>query len=264
MQTPIKVGFSFSGGGARAAAQIGIIKAFEEHGIIAHEVVGTSGGAIIAAMYAAGMSSEKMSELAAEGNVFKIYKAGIPLKGLTNLNYLKQLLEKYLDVDNFGKLKIPLSVVAANLVTGEKEFFNKGNLHKAVMASCAIPMVFNPIKIKGQIYADGGIFDNLPISPLRPHCDMTIGMNVMPSSHVSKRKLDSIFSIGMRVFDMAIASNSRNNYPLFDMVIEPHDVVDYGVFSFDKSSELIEIGYAAANAQMENILKLIERVQQKK
>ena len=66
-----KIGFTFSGGGARAIAQIGILKAFEEYGIKADVVAGTSGGAIIAALYAAGLSTEQMLQAASEGDLFK-------------------------------------------------------------------------------------------------------------------------------------------------------------------------------------------------
>jgi len=138
MNEPKKIGFSFSGGGARAGAHVGILKVLEENNIRADYVTGTSGGAIVAALYAAGVPIDRMQALADEGSLFKIYKPGIPIRGLTNLNYLEKLLHKYIGKNTFEELNIPLSVVAANLVTGKAEIFDKGNLYPAIMASCEL------------------------------------------------------------------------------------------------------------------------------
>ena len=253
-----KIGFSFSGGGARSSAHIGIIQAFNEHGIQADYVAGTSGGAIVATLYAAGLTVSEMKEFAGRGSLFKLFTAGLPIKGLTGLDYLGDLLEEYIGSDRFDELNIPLSITVANLVSGKKEVLNSGNLYSAVMASCAIPLVFKPVEINGQIYVDGGVFDNLPVETIRPYCDVLIGMNLMPNTPVSDEELDNMFSIGMRVFDMAVASNAQVNYPLCDLIIEPHEALDYHLFNFGASKELIEIGYKAAKEQIPSILAKIQ------
>ena len=112
-----KIGISFSGGGARATAHIGVIQALNEKGIKADYIAGTSGGAIVGALYAAGLSVEEMLKFAAEGSLFKLFKAKLPIRGLTSLAYLGKLLEQYIGKDSFEALGIPLTVVASNLVT---------------------------------------------------------------------------------------------------------------------------------------------------
>ncbi len=251
------IGFSLSGGGARASAHIGILRALREHGIEADYVAGTSGGAIAGALYAGGLSIDKMLDFATKGNLLKLYKPGIPIKGLTSLDYLKELMGGYIKARTFKELHIPLSIAAANLLTGEKEFFETGDLLQAVMASCAIPLIFKPVEINGQLYADGGIFDNMPVSFLQDKCDIIIGFNVMPNTGIENKDLDNILSIGMRVFDMAASNASRINFSACDVLIEPRGVLEYNIFNFRHAKELASLGYTAGLEQVGKIREMI-------
>lgn len=257
--TKKRVGFSLSGGGARASAHIGIIKALRENGIEASCVAGTSGGSIIGALYASGMSAEEMLTFAEEGKVLKMYKPGLPIKGITNLDFLGGLLDKYIEKDSFEDLNIPLSVVATNLMTGEKAVFERGELYRAVIASCSIPLVFKPVEIDGTLYADGGIIDNMPVTPLLPQCDIVIGMHVTPITPLDKG-LKSMYSIGVRVFSINVSHNSQINFPICDVVIEPKGVGNYSIFNYGASRELCQLGYEAAQEKMPEILSLITGV----
>lgn len=253
----MKIGISFSGGGARAIAHMGVIKAFNENGIYADEVSGTSGGSIVAALYAAGISVDDMIDVAREASILKIVKAGIPIKGFTDLKYLKQILDKLLNHDSFEKLNIPLTVVATNLNTGAKEMISKGSLKKAVMASCTIPILFQPIEIDGKILVDGGILDNMPIESLQKKCDFIIGINVMPNIHAVEEDVDNMLNIGMRVFDIAISSNTQMNIPQCDYIIEPTEIINYSIFDFAAHKALFKLGYDSAIKEVPKILSLI-------
>jgi NTE family protein len=250
-----KIGLSFSGGGARAAAHIGVIQALNERGIKADCVTGTSGGAIIAALYAAGLSVEKMLEFAKRGNLLSLYKWGLPILGLTKLDYLGELLGEYIEDNSFESLKIPLSVTATNLETGNKVILDEGELYSAVMASCAIPLIFNPVEINGATLVDGGLFDNLPVEPLLADSTYRIGVNVIPNVPTPKNELDDMFTIGMRVFHVMVAHNSQLNFPKFNVIIEPKEVMQYGLFNFDNVDALYELGYQETVGQMEGILE---------
>ena len=252
-----KIGFSFSGGGARASAHVGVIQAFNESGIKADIVSGTSGGAIVGALYAAGLPVEEMLKFAAEGSLFKMFTAKLPIRGLTSISYLGKLLEQYIGKDSFEELNIPLTVVASNLMTGKKEQFNSGKLYEAVMASCAIPLVFKPIKINDQLYVDGGVFDNMPIMALEEECDYIIGVNLIPIKPLPVEEIQSMFSIGMRVFDMQVAHNSRTNFPNCDIVIEPEKLNEIGIFNFSAHKEDYKMGYDAALPQIDKIKDLV-------
>jgi len=252
-----KIGISFSGGGTRGAAHIGVVQALNEHDIKADYVAGTSAGAIVGSLYAAGLSVDEMMQFAGEGKLLKLFQAKLPTKGLVSLDYLGKLLEKYINADSFEELKIPLFVVTSNLMSGQKETFYKGKLFEVVMASCAIPLIFKPVEINGQIHIDGGIFDNMPVECLRPHCDIIIGINLIPIMPLKKKNLKSLYSIGMRSFDMHVAHNSLMNFPLCDVVIEPTEVKDFSIFNFGAYKKMHQYGYEAAMLKMDELKELV-------
>jgi len=257
MAKQAKIGISFSGGGTRGAAHIGVIQALNEHGIKADVVAGTSAGAIVGSLYAAGLSVDRMMDFAGEGKLFKLFQAKLPTKGLISLDYLGKLLDKYIDENSFESLQLPLHVVASNLMSGNPETFNSGKLFEVIMASCAIPLIFKPVEIDQQIYVDGGIFDNMPVDCLRPNCDLIIGINLIPITPLKKSSLKSLYSIGMRSFDMHVAHNSQMNFPLCDVVIEPTEVKDFSIFNFGAYKKMYQYGYESAMAKMDEILALM-------
>lgn len=252
-----KIGITFSGGGTRAVAQIGVIKALRENGIEAFAVAGTSGGAIIAALYAAGLTTDEMLEFIKDSNIFKLYKPGIPINGLTSLSYLESMLAKSIHEDSFESLYMPCHIVAANLMSGKPHVFNKGKLFQAITASCSVPLVFKPVEIDGQIYADGGIFDNMPVEPLKPECDVIIGINVMPNVAIPKNEVESMISIGMRVFDLMIYNTTQNSFGGCHVIIQPTEVYKYNIFNFNHFEEFFQFGYDAAIAQMDEVKRVL-------
>ncbi|MGK0365899.1 MAG: NTE family protein [Saprospiraceae bacterium] len=252
-----KVGITFSGGGTRAVAQIGVIKALREHGIEAVSVAGTSGGSIVAALYAAGLTNDEMLEFIKDSNIFKLYKPGIPINGLTSLSYLGEMLAKSIPEDSFESLYMPCHIVASNLMTGKPHVFNTGKLFQAITASCSVPLVFKPVEIDGQIYADGGIFDNMPVESLKQECDVIIGINVMPNVEVPKEDVESMISIGMRVFDLMIYNTTQKNFSDCHVVIQPSEVYKYNIFNFSHFDEFFQFGYDAAMAQMDEVKRVL-------
>lgn len=259
MQNQAKIGITFSGGGTRAVAQIGVIKALREHGIEAVEVAGTSGGSIVAALYAAGKTTDEMLHFIKDSNLFKLYRPGIPINGLTGLDYLGELLSEHIKFEKFEDLYLPLHITAANLMTGKPESFNKGDLFSAVVASCSVPLVFKPVEIKGQLYADGGIFDNMPVEPLKKAgCDVIIGINVMPNVAVAKEEVSSVLSIGMRVFDLMIYNTTQKNFSDCSVLIQPEEVHQFNIFNFNHFDDFFRFGYDAAIAQIDEVKAVIK------
>ena len=99
------IGIAFSGGGMRGIAHIGILQALQEHGIHPDMVSGTSAGSIIGAMYAAGKTPEEMLDFVKTTSLFKVFKPGFPLNGLSSLTYLVERLQKYIEIDSFEALE---------------------------------------------------------------------------------------------------------------------------------------------------------------
>ena len=143
----MKIGISLSGGGARGFAHIGVLKALEENDIFPDVIAGTSAGAIIGALYAAGKTPDEMLDFVRESSILKIFRVTLPNKGLTSLDYLRERLEEVLPVDDFASLQKELYVAVTNLKSGELEIIHHGLLHETIMASSAIPLVFKPVEI---------------------------------------------------------------------------------------------------------------------
>jgi len=194
-------------------------------------------------------------EIASNQSLFKAFRLGLPGMGLTNLNYLREILEEHIHHDDFSRLRKKLFVCVTNMNKGEYEILETGSLFDAVVASSSIPIFFEPVLINDQKYADGGLLNNLPVEPLKEVCDFVIGVNVMPRGPVANEKLDSMLDIGHRVMDLVVWSNVKSRLEQCDAVIESKGVFDYGIFDFSKAKEIYELGYQAAVEQIPVILE---------
>ena len=163
-----------SGGGAKAAAHLGALGALREAGLIPTRYVGTSMGAVIATGLAAGLSIEAVeAQLLAVGprEIFRLDRTGL-LRGIFARSLLrpepfKHALERLLPVSRFGELRVPLSITATDLDTGELLVFGDGGedapLLDALCASCALPLFFPPYLLGGRRCADGGLRAVVPL-----------------------------------------------------------------------------------------------------
>ena len=249
----MKIGITLSGGGARGIAHIGVLDALLENGIEPGIISGTSAGSIVGALYAAGKTPSEMLDFVKDSSMLKIFRVALPSKGLASLKYLHERLHEAIPEDSFESLEKPLFIAITNLLSGKLEVRSSGELYKVVMASSAIPLVFQPIEIGKGLYVDGGTLANLPVSPIKRLCDAVIGVNVMPHEPVGEKEVNSMVGIATRCFEMAIWANSRLDQRRCDVIIEPSKVRDYNMFHFNKEKELYEIGYVATMLQMPDI-----------
>ncbi len=251
-----KLSLALSGGGIRGVAHIGAIKALQENDIEPEAVIGTSAGAIIGALYAAGKSPEEMMEFVKEWSFLKSVRIGFTFDGLTNLSFLKEHLNKYLGFDDFSKLEKPFYVGVTNMNKGTLEVLSEGSIGDAVMASSAIPIVFKPVEINGNIYVDGGVMCNLAIEPLRKESETLIGINVMATSDVETKSLSNVLGIGQRLFNLSIVASARESLERCDIVLNP-PVGSYQIFKILQKNftNMYEAGYNEAMEQMPQILE---------
>lgn len=255
----IRIGIALSGGGARGIAHVGVLQALEENGITPQVISGASAGAIIGALYASGRRPEEILKVVKDATIWKMFKVGLPTAGFSKLTYLHERLAAYIPEDSFESLQKKLFVAVANLNTGKLELLSQGPLFRAVMASAAIPLVFQPVEIEGQWYVDGGLLDNLPVRPLvYADVNLIIGVNVMPLVDVPDKSVQSVVGIATRCFDLSIQANTRPNVEYCDIYIEPKAVHAFHIFQFNKVQELFEIGYETTQRQMPEILAKVE------
>ncbi|MGE0772082.1 MAG: patatin-like phospholipase family protein [Cyclobacteriaceae bacterium] len=237
----MKIGLALSGGGARGVAHVGVIKALEEIGIKFTHVAGTSAGSIVGALYAYGYSADEMFDIIKQVSIFRSVRPAWTWGGLLTMDGLKELLMKYLPENDFDKLKIPLTVAATEIKKGETHYFKKGELVPAIVSSCSIPAIFNPVSYNGGVYVDGGLFENLPAGALKNQCDFIVGSHCNPIG--PNFDPNSLRLVIERSLLMAIYANTQQSKKLCDVVIEPKELYKFSSFEIAKAKEIYEIGY---------------------
>jgi len=249
------IGISLSGGGSRGIVHIGILKAFDEAGIKMSMVSGTSAGAIVGLFYCSGYSPDNIMQIIRETNLIRYVRPAVSVSGLLKLESIKAAFRKYIKIDSFSQLQIPLVVSATNLVKGTNRLFSEGLLLQSVLASCAVPVIFQPIKIGDEVFIDGGVLNNLPIEPIVENCDIAIGSNCNPVSESFQP--GNMKSVLERSLLMAINVNAVAKKKLCDFYLEPVGLQNYGGFDFSKSDKIFEIGYEYGKSKVEELLSKV-------
>lgn len=247
----MKVGLALSGGGARGFAHLGILKALEEANINVDVISGASAGSLAASFYSYGYEPEEILDIFEHTNILKLVWPAFSFTGLLNIQKTESVYKKYLEEDSFEAAKIPLFISTTNLNEGKAEMFNSGSLRQAVMASCCIPFIFDPVKIGDDFYVDGGILNNLPTEVLKENdCDFIIGANVAPV--IREPELSGPKRMIERVSVLALSANVLASSKLCDIYIKPSELRSYGTFDFKKSRELFDIGYESTQYMLDS------------
>lgn len=282
-----KVGLVLSGGGAKGYAHIGALKIIEEAGVKIDYIGGTSIGAIIGALYASGYSPEELEEIMYSLDLnsmilnektrkelpffdktyrekyvlelpFDNFKLGFPnalSSGQGTADELTYLFRHVHDIENFNELKIPFICIATKLSTGESVLFDKGFLPQVVMASGAYPTLFEPVKINGELYVDGGVRNNYPVQEvLDLGADYIIGVDLQDGL-LSEEELGSATKVIEQLITYNIVEKSEEQSKLVDLAIVPN-LKGYSVTSFDSKEEIIQSGTNAAREVFEQLQQI--------
>lgn len=250
MEENTKLGIALSGGGARGIAHIGVLQALEESGISPQFVSGTSAGSLVGFLYAAGLTPLEMLDVAQHTNLFKVFRLQLRM-GLIDLTSITQILAEYLPENTFEALTRRLFVCVTNLERGKWEIHHEGELFPSIVASCSIPLIFKPIEINGELYADGGVLNNLPVEPLRIYAHKIIGVNVIPVSRESD--LGGFLEIVERSIDLVVHQNADARLAQCDVALTIDGVEEYKLFDFNKATEIYQLGYDHTIAQIDRI-----------
>ncbi|MDR0830198.1 MAG: patatin-like phospholipase family protein [Prevotellaceae bacterium] len=243
-----KVGIVLSGGGALGFAHIGALQALEDCGIYPEIVAGASMGSIVGAFYANGYRPNEIYEF------IKNEKFDHPINilaptlkrgqlGLSSQKNVLKVLTKYIPHNTFEELKLPLFICVTNLTTGKAEFVNQGELIPYILASSAIPTVFEAVDINDMVYVDGGVLNNFPAQAIRKECTLLIGVDVKPDYEFTQA--NNIKDILMRSLQLVISENSQAGRQLCDVLIEPQSNVKYDEFSFKNFKKIYHDGYVS-------------------
>ena len=259
------LGLCLSGGGALGFAHIGVIQALEDNGIFPEHIVGSSMGAIIGTLYAAGFSPAEMIQLIKEDKLYKVTKLmtfspSFLKSGMSNHSLLRSLIKELIPHNSFAQLKHKMHICVVNLNKAEWEIVSDcESLDKWVAASASIPGVFQAIKHDGSYYVDGGLLNNLPAQGLEEYCQTIIGVDVIP--HIVPHELNNLIDTLATSVRAMQHQNSKEGRDICRFLIEPKAIEKHHEFSFDAYQDIYESGYSAAvkyiseNPEMINIKK---------
>ncbi|MDF3933298.1 patatin-like phospholipase family protein [Pseudomonas citronellolis] len=281
---PPKIGLVLSGGAARGLAHIGVLKALDEQGIHIDAIAGTSMGAVIGGLYAAGYTPKELERIALDldwqqalsdspprvdvpfrrkqdDRDFLIKQKlsfrddgtlGLPLGAIQGQN-LTMLLESLLvhtsGTRDFNKLAIPFRAVATDISSGEKVVFDHGHLPLAIRASMSIPAVFAPVEMDGKLLVDGGMVDNIPVDVARQMgVDVVIVVDI-GNPLLERKQLATVVDMLNQSVTLMTRKNSEAQLATLkadDVLIQP-PLSGYSSTDFGRVPQLIDAGYRATS-----------------
>jgi len=248
-----KIGLILSGGGVRSMAHIGLIKCLNEENIKIDAVGGTSAGAVVAAMYAKGYEATQMLDFFKNTSLFKYSLYTFSKPGIIDSEKFISTFEKIFPEDTFESLKIPTFITATNLLSGKLRYFSEGELIRPLIASSALPPVFSPIEINGNLYCDGGVLDNFPVEPLKISTDILIGSYINPLEEISKKQIDTTLKLIYRVYQIGLDAKDIKKFDHCDYVFKPQNLNKIGVLDTKAIEQSFQLGYEHAKKEIDQI-----------
>ncbi len=284
-----KIGLVLSGGGAKGLAHIGVLKVIDSLGIKVDYIGGTSMGAIIGGLYASGYSGKQLDsifqnidtdalvqdyvprgsknfyekrndEIYAFTLPFDKFKLGLPTalsKGMYNFNLLSRLTKHVAHINYFDELPIPFFCIATDVEKGTEVVLNRGILPQAMIASGAIPSLYNPIEINGKLLVDGGVVNNYPVEEIkRLGADIIIGVDVQDGLK-DREELKGATSVLVQITNFSMIEKMEKKRALTTIYIKP-EIQGYNVLSFDQGKEIIPKGEQATKKVISDLIALSE------
>jgi NTE family protein len=261
------IGLALSSGGSRGLAHIGVLKVLLEEDIPIDLVAGTSAGAWFGAFFAAGWDRERFEQFT-EGikdvTKFSNWDFNIPPRtGIAKGRKARdRVIDRSLEGRTFEDLKIPLCIVAADILTGDEVVFDSGSLADAIRASLSVPVLADPWHYQGRYLVDGGIVNPLPANILRARgADIVIASSVVQplseSYSGSRDQMPNILQIVFNIYSAMEAQVVEDQLPLIDVLIQ-HNVSAKHTLDFEQVHALVRLGEKAARQMVPAIKEAIE------
>jgi NTE family protein len=252
-----KIGLALSGGGAKGFAHAGVIQALEERGIHADVIAGTSAGSIVGALYADGWTPKEIIDFFDTASFSKFATLAHMKSGLFRIDNFKKALKGKIRATRFEDLQIPLYINATDMKHGKNVFFDSGPLLDVIIASCSVPIIFEPVVLGDIPYSDGGLICNFPVEILRQQCEYVIGVNVGPVELEDKDKL-KLLDIAQRTYSFMRKANVLSVKDDCDLLFEPSKIDKYGMFDAVKNHEIFKLGYTEAVNVLDSNTELLK------
>lgn len=217
---PPRIGLALGGGAARGFAHIGVLQVLEEQGIKPDLVVGTSAGSVVATLYAAGKTPAELGSLAMTMDESSLTDWMFPGRSVLKGEALAKFVRGYTGTRQIEQMRIPLGIVATDLNNGQPILFRRGDPGVAVRASSSVPAVFEPVKIAGREYVDGGLVSPVPVNYARAMgADIVIAVDIsaIPEGQPTKGAIDIL----LQTFNIMGHSISQYELKDADVVMRP-------------------------------------------
>ena len=233
---------ALSGGGARGIAHLGVLAALDELGLPVARMAGVSSGAIAAVFYAAGFPPREILRLLLGTNVARLTRPAFSRLGLLGLDAVEQLLARHLGpAVRFEDLRLPVTLVATDLMAGESVYFSEGLLLPPLLASSAVPIIYRAVEYQGRQLVDGGLLNNLPVEPLLPFGAPVVGVHCNPINR--EARVPTLRRLVERTLHLAINANTAFRKTQCALLLEPPALRHYRPLDYRKGEELFDIGY---------------------
>jgi NTE family protein len=283
-----KIGVALEGGGALGLAHIGVLKWLYEHHVPVDLVAGTSMGGLVGGIYATGRTPEEIQQLIENVDWDQALSGQLPFRDLsyrrkedavefpTQIEFglrrgiqlpagfnagqqvsfiLDHVALPYSEIKNFNDLPTPFACVATELNDGKQHVFRDGSLSLALRATMSLPGIFTPVRSGENLYADGGLLNNLPVDVAKNMgAQLTIAVYLQAASFNAQQPLSS-FSVLGQSLSVMIAANELKSMQMADVLVTV-PLEKYDSLAYDKAEEMIKLGYEAAASKSAILSKL--------
>lgn len=262
------IGLVLSGGGAPGIAHIGVLKALEENEIPIDYITGTSVGALVGGLYAAGYSPDEMIQFfkSREFKRWKRIELKFPKKyfyptHFINPEKIQNSLEQLTgdatlqSAGNFDSLFVPFRCVASDVYNKEPYLFENGNLATAIRASMSYPFIFKATEVNGRLLFDGGIYNNFPVNIMQESFQPNFIIGSIVAYNPPKADTNDIL---MQLQNMIVAKTDYTVPDSLGLTIN-FNLKTSSVFDFSDIDALVETGYNQTLKQIDSINKRTEK-----
>ncbi|MCX6286749.1 MAG: patatin-like phospholipase family protein [Bacteroidetes bacterium] len=253
-----RVALALGGGAFHGAAHVGVLKALEENKIPIDLIVGTSAGSLVGALYCDNPDAEKLIPLVMEAKSSTVFDFSLIRSkiGFVSGKKLQKYVSDHCTSYDIEDTKIPFVAVATDLLEGKTVPLAAGPIAPSVNASCAIPVIFEPVKMYGMTLVDGGILDNIPADICRSYkADVVIAVDIMANID-SLESVDNFLKVLYKSLLLALGENKKAKLAFADIVITP-DLRKMSMMSSKNNQQVFDSGYIAAQRMMPEIKKLL-------
>jgi len=251
-ESPVRIGLALGGGFARGIAHAGVLRVLEQHQVPIHCVTGISAGAIVAAAYASGATTEEIVRAGCSMRFGDVGRISLGRLGLVGSQAMNRFLGRLLKTYRFEEMRIPLGVLATDLATGEPApFAGTGEVFEPIRASCAYPGLFQPVSHHGRLLVDGAMSMGVPADLARQlGATHVISVSLPPAPPCAAP--NNMFQVVGRCFQI-LQSRFENSWRSeSDLVIAP-DVRGVDWHEFGRGPQLVQAGETAAQASLPKI-----------